>query len=173
LVLIYLCYNRPMKMIYLIRHAKSDWNNPSLDDIDRGLSKRGKKSIPIMAIALKEKNIKPDLILSSPAKRAKLTIKKLLKELGLKDEIIYEDSLYMADPDTILSIINEINDKANSIFIVGHNPGLTEFANLIDNKTIGNIPTLGIIALKYKIKKWKECKYHKSRVEFFIYPKMF
>lgn len=162
-----------MKTIYLIRHARSDWSEPLIEDIDRGLNARGKKSIPIIAKELKEKKIKPDIIISSPAKRAKLTIKGLLKELDGSDKIFYKDDLYMADSDTILSVLKGIKDKYDSVFIVGHNPGLTEFANLMDNKTIENIPTLGIVALKCKIKKWQNCKYHSAKVEFFIYPKMF
>ncbi|KIM03816.1 MAG: phosphohistidine phosphatase [Sulfurovum sp. AS07-7] len=162
-----------MKTIYLIRHAKSDWSEPLLDDKERGLNKKGKKSIPIMAKALKEKKIKPDIIISSPAKRTKLTVTGLLKELRFKTQITYADELYLADPNTILSAVKEINDKYDFVFIIGHNPGLTEFANLMSDADIENIPTLGIVALKCKIKKWKECRYHKASMEFFIYPKMF
>jgi len=144
-----------MKTIYLIRHAKSDWSEPFIGDIDRGLNARGRKSIPIIAKALKEKKIKPDIIISSPAKRAKLTIKGLLKELDRSNKITYKDKLYMADTDTILSVVKEIEDKYDSVFIVGHNPGLTEFVNLMGDKTIENIPTLGIVALKCETKKWQ------------------
>lgn len=162
-----------MKTIYLIRHAKSDWSDATLDDIHRGLNKRGKKSIPIIAKVLKEKKIEPDIIISSPAKRAKLTINRLLKELGYKTKIKYIDELYLANTDTILSITQEINDKYDSVFIIGHNPGLSEFANLMSDADIKNIPTLGIVALKCKTKNWIECGYHKASMEFFIYPKMF
>ena len=144
-----------MKTIYLIRHAKSDWDDLSLGDIDRGLSKRGKKAIPIMAKALYEKKIKPDIIISSSSKRTKLTVEGLLKELDYSTEIIYDDELYLGNPKTILSIIKNTNDKYKSIFIVGHNPGITEFANLMGDKEIENIPTLGIVALKCKIKNGK------------------
>ncbi|MBD3844044.1 MAG: histidine phosphatase family protein [Campylobacterales bacterium] len=161
-----------MKTIYLIRHAKSDWSDAALDDINRGLNKRGKKSIPIMAKVLKEKKIKPDIIISSPAKRTKLTINRLLKELGYKTKIKYTDELYLADPNTILSVVKEINDKYDSVFIIGHNPGLSEFANLMSDADIKNIPTLGIVAIKCKIKNWIECGYQAS-MQFFIYPKMF
>ena len=79
----------------------------------------------------------------------------------------------MADTDTILSVVKEIEDKYDSVFIVGHNPGLTEFVNLMGDKTIENIPTLGIVALKCETKKWQNCGYHGAKTEFFIYPKMF
>ncbi|MBD3788786.1 MAG: histidine phosphatase family protein [Campylobacterales bacterium] len=161
-----------MKTIYLIRHAKSDWSAPDTYDAQRGLSKRGKKAIPIMAKALHEKHIKPDLIISSPAKRTKLTAKGLLKELGYSQKIIYQDDLYLADPDTMLSVVKSIDDKYRSIFLIGHNPGITEFANLMSDGEIENIPTLGIVALHCTSKRWEDCGYHHASLEFFIYPKM-
>lgn len=162
-----------MKTIYLIRHAKSDWSDFNTDDAERGLNERGKRDIPLMAKELHKKNIKPDLIISSSSKRTKLTVQGLLKELDYSIETIHDDELYLATPNTILSIIKNTNDKYKSIFIVGHNPGITDFANLISDDNIENIPTLGIVALKCAVKKWEECKYHNAKVEFFIYPKMF
>lgn len=173
LVLIYLCYNTPMKTIYLIRHAKSDWSDFNINDAKRGLSERGKKDIPLMANELHKKNIKPDLIISSSSNRTKLTVEGIFKRLNYSTEIIYNDELYLANPKTILSLIQNVNDKYKSIFVVGHNPGITDFANLMSDADIENIPTLGIVALKCEVKKWKECKYHDAKVEFFIYPKMF
>ncbi len=162
-----------MKTIYLIRHAKSDWSNAFLDDFDRDLNKRGKKSITIMAKVLKEKKIKPDIIISSPAKRTKSTIERLLKKLEFKEKITYLNKLYLADSEAILSIIKNIDNKYDSVFIIGHNPGLTDFVNLMTNVNINNIPTLGIIEMKCESEEWRDCKYHKAKVEFFIYPKMF
>ncbi|MDD5548102.1 MAG: histidine phosphatase family protein, partial [Sulfurovaceae bacterium] len=149
-----------MKTIYLIRHAKSDWNDFNIVDAKRGLSERGKRDIPLMAKELHEKNIKPDLIISSSSKRTKLTVEGLLKELDYSIKIIYDDELYLANPKTILSIIKNINDKHKSIFIVGHNPGITDFANLMSDANIENVPTLGIVALKCPLQSWKDCGYH-------------
>ncbi len=162
-----------MKTIYLIRHAKSDWGDFDINDAKRGLSERGKRDIPLMANELHKKNIKPDLIISSSSNRTKLTVQGLLKELDYSIKTIYDDELYLATPNTILSIIKNTNDKYKSIFIVGHNPGITDFANLMSDADIENIPTLGIVALKCKTKKWKGCKFNSAKVEFFIYPKMF
>jgi len=162
-----------MKNLYLIRHAKSDWSDVSKSDFDRSLNKRGEKAILTMAKALKEKKIMPDIILSSSAKRAKLTAKGLAKEIEYSGKIKYIDALYMAEPETIQGLIKDINNKYDSLFIVGHNPETTELSNMLIDDYIDNVPTLGIVALKLPINDWKAFKIGKGKMQFFIYPKMF
>ena len=162
-----------MKNVYLIRHAKSNWNDESKSDFERGLNKRGQKAIPTMANALKEKQIIPDLILSSAAKRTKLTAKGLAKEIGYTGEIQYTDTLYMAEPEEVLSLIQNMNDKYDTVFIVGHNPETTELSNIMTNCYIDNVPTLGIVAIKLPVSSWKHVVTEEGKLTFFIYPKMF
>jgi len=162
-----------MKNLYLIRHAKSDWNDESKSDFDRGLNKRGEKAILTMAKALKEKKVMPDLILCSSAKRAKLTAKGLAKKIGYHGEIKYIAALYMAEPETIQELIKDINNTVNTLFIVGHNPETTGLSNMLINDYIDNVPTLGIVALMLPIDDWKAFKLEKGKIQFFIYPKMF
>ncbi len=162
-----------MKNLYLIRHAKSDWSNENKSDFDRGLNKRGEKAIPTMANALKKKKIMPDLILSSSAKRAKLTAKGLAQKIGYSGEIKYINALYMAEPETIQERIKDLNDKYDTVFVVGHNPETTELSNMIIDTYIDNVPTLGIVAFNFSIDHWKSFKFDKGKMQFFIYPKMF
>ena len=162
-----------MKKLYLIRHAKSDWSDPGKDDFDRGLNKRGKRSIPLMAKALKEKRIMPDLILSSSAKRAKKTAKGLAKALGYKGEIIFNEALYFTEPEEMIEMIRNVDDRYKSIFLVGHNPEITELSNMLTEVYIDNIPTLGIVSLAFNIEKWNEIGRGKGKMETFIFPKMF
>ena len=162
-----------MKHLYLIRHAKSDWSDESKSDFDRGLNKRGKKAILTMANALKERKVMPDIILCSSAKRAKLTAKGLAKEINYCGGITYIDALYMADPETVHALIQDVNDKYNSLFIVGHNPETTELCNIMTDEYIENVPTLGIVALNLPIAHWKELKMGVNQLKFFIYPKLF
>ncbi|MFA5502170.1 MAG: histidine phosphatase family protein [Sulfurovaceae bacterium] len=161
-----------MKTLYLIRHAKSDWSEENTADLDRGLSKRGSKDLKAMGSYLLEKKIKPDLILSSPALRAKLTAKKISKKIKYDKDIKYIDKLYMPDLETILDILSDQKDKNKSIFVVNHNPALTELANILADEYIDNIPTLGIVAIKLDIKKWKDIKDHKGKMDMFVYPKL-
>jgi phosphohistidine phosphatase len=162
-----------MKNLYLIRHAKSDWSDESKSDFERGLNKRGKKAIFIMANALKEKKVMPDLILSSSAKRAKLTAKGFAKEIDYRGKIQYIDALYMAEPETIVKLIKDVNNTVDTLFIVGHNPETTEFSNMITDAYIDNVPTLGIVAFKLPVDHWGEFKLGEGKMQFFIYPKMF
>ena len=162
-----------MKNLYLIRHAKSDWNDESKSDFERSLNKRGEKAILTMAKALKEKKVMPDIILSSSAKRAKLTAKGLAKEIEYSGEIKYIDALYMAEPETIQGFIKDVSNKYDTLFVVGHNPETTELSNILIDDYIDNVPTLGIVALKLPIDDWKAFKMGKGKMQFFIYPKMF
>jgi phosphohistidine phosphatase len=162
-----------MKNLYLIRHAKSDWSDASKSDYDRGLNKRGKKSILTMSNALKDKHILPDLILSSSAKRTKLTTKGLVKGIGYTGEIKYIDTLYMAEPQEVITLIQNIEDKYNTVFIVGHNPETTELSYMITNSYIDNVPTLGIVSIELPIDSWKNMNISDGALKFFIYPKMF
>jgi len=167
------CYTIVMKNLYLIRHAKSDWSDGSQSDFERGINKRGQKAILTMAEVLKKKKIMPDLILSSSAKRAKLTADGLAENIGYSGNIKYSDALYMAEPLEIIRIIKEIKDKYDTVFIIGHNPETTELTDLMQDDYIDNVPTLGIVALNVSIKHWKKIKAEKVKLDFFIYPKMF
>ncbi len=162
-----------MKHLYLIRHAKSDWSDPSLNDFDRGLSPRGKKDIVLMANSLKEKKIEPDYILCSLAKRAKRTAKGLLKEAELDKKIVYKKDLYLSTPEHIIEVIKTIDTKHKNVFIFGHNPELTELSNLLLDESIDNVPTLGIVGICIAIKHWEKLSPKKARLDFFIYPKLF
>ncbi len=161
-----------MKTLYLIRHAKSDWSEENKADLDRGLSKRGSKDLKLMGSYLLGKEIKPDLILSSPALRAKLTAKKISKKIKYDKDIKYIDKLYMPDPETILDILSDQKDKNKKIFVINHNPALTELANMLTDESIDNVPTLGIVAIKFDIKKWKDIKETKGKMDLFVYPKL-
>jgi phosphohistidine phosphatase len=162
-----------MKKLYLIRHAKSDWSDLGKRDFDRGLNKRGKRSIPLMAEALKERGVMPDLILSSAAKRAKRTAKGLAKEMGYQGEIHFDEALYFTEPEEMMEKVRETDDSIEKLFLIGHNPEMTELVNRLTDTYIDNIPTLGIVALSLSIERWEAFEAHTANMDFFIFPKMF
>ncbi len=105
-----------MRELILIRHAKSDWSKILLDDFERPLNKRGEKNAPFMAKILKKEIQKPDLIISSPSFRTKLTLEYFLKEFEYKGEVIFEKSIYEAPFENLLKAIKNIDDKYKTIF---------------------------------------------------------
>ena len=165
-----------MKPLYLIRHAKSSWDDPELSDFDRPLNKRGQKDAPRMGKRLKEKRVTPDRMITSPAVRALATCKEIARVLGFAEEkIITDRRLYHADEDQILKVIKELKDSPRDseeiVMLFGHNPGLTEFANSLLNETIDNIPTTGVVAATLNIDHWKDALFGCGTMDFFDFPK--
>lgn len=161
-----------MKTLILIRHAKSDWGNPSLSDFDRPLNERGKRDAPVMAKRLLDKKIKIDHFIASPAKRAAKTAKYFAEAFEFKkDKIDFKEKLYMADSSTFYSTIEKTSDKHETIALFSHNFGITDFANLLTNASIDNIPTCGVFAVKADCDKWKDFKDANKEFLFFDYPK--
>ena len=161
-----------MKTLYLFRHAKSSWEDSSLGDFDRPLNERGKRDAPIMAERLLKKEVLPDLILSSSAKRAKKTAKKVAKGIGYpKKEIEYKRAIYDSDEDDLLKLIKQISDSYESLMLFGHNPEFTGFANDLADEAIDNIPTAGVVCIEFEVENWADIEIGKGNMVFFDYPK--
>jgi phosphohistidine phosphatase len=161
-----------MKHILIIRHAKSSWAEIGQRDFDRPLNERGLRDAPEMAKRLVNKNISIDLFISSEAKRALTTSKLMMKEMKMReDQLIVKKDLYHAPPSVILSSIQQSNDQFDSIAIVCHNPGITEFANIIQGLSIDNVPTCGMLALQSDVAEWEEVSIKNLFFDFFDYPK--
>jgi phosphohistidine phosphatase len=164
-----------MKTVYLIRHAKSSWEDDTLPDFDRPLNERGKTDAPRMGKRLKEKQIAPDLLLSSPAKRALSTAKRIAVALDYpKEKIKTDQALYHADEDEILNVIRSANDKNDCILVFGHNPGLTDFVNSMNNdrkQFIDNVPTCGIAAFRFDVSSWRQIDFGKGDLILYDFPK--
>lgn len=161
-----------MKKILLIRHAKSNLNNSGLNDFDRPLNERGKEDALFMGKRLFSKKIFPDIIISSPAKRALSTVRKIAKEINyLDDKIIYNENLYLAHIPDFIEIINNISSSISSVFIVSHNPGITEIAEYLTGELINIIPTTGLVCIEFNKYSWQSIKKKEGRMIFFDYPK--
>ncbi|MDP3464722.1 MAG: histidine phosphatase family protein [Sulfuricurvum sp.] len=161
-----------MKTLYIIRHAKSDWDDLSLSDFERPLNKRGEKNALFMGELLTHNNVHPDLIVSSPAVRAKTTAKEIAKKVNYDTKkIVYAEGLYLADVDTIEGVLKKVSSSKKTVFIVGHNPGLTLFAEYISGYDIDNIPTCGIFCVKLKNDDWKSIGRGMAEFVSFDYPK--
>lgn len=161
-----------MKSLFIVRHAKSSWDDINLRDFDRPLSDRGKKDAPKMGKRLKERDIAPDILISSPAVRAFSTCRDIASVLKFPFDVIKTDKrLYHADETSILNILKEINNNFNAAMIFGHNPGFTEFANSLLDESIDNIPTCGVVGCKLAIEQWSDIRWGCGEMNFFDYPK--
>jgi phosphohistidine phosphatase len=160
------------KILLLIRHAKSSWNDPSLSDFERPLNDRGKKDAPEMAKKLSDKKIDFDAFVSSPAKRARQTCKYFAKALDLgKKKIVSEPKLYEAGEENFYEVIEALKNKWDHVAIFSHNPGITAFANSLTETRIDDMPTCSIFAVKINSDKWKNFKAAKKEFLFFDFPK--
>lgn len=158
--------------LYLVRHAKSSWENPDLSDFDRPLNERGRKDAPRMGKRLKEREIVPDLMLSSPAKRAITTCKEIATILSYDVSRIKNDPrIYHANEEELFNVLSELNDTQKNVMLFGHNPAFTNLANTLFNEHILNIPTCGIVGGVLKIKSWKEISAGCGELKFFDFPK--
>ena len=161
-----------MKRLVLIRHAKSSWANPDLTDFDRPLNKRGKRDAPFMADRLRQRGIKPDLIYSSTAKRARKTAKKIARGVGYEtDAIVKMGEIYAASVSTLLAVIQNCPQQVDTLFLVGHNFELTDLAEMLTGETLLNIPTCGIVSISYGDNSWRAVGEKRGQMDFFDYPK--
>lgn len=126
-----------VKTLYLLRHAKSDWDDPTLSDHDRPLAARGRRTAPLMAEALRTKAIAPDLVLCSTAVRARQTLA-LVKGAFPNAPCREDRSLYTFDHATLAHHLQGLGDSVTSALVVGHNPALQDLALMLCNPADGN-----------------------------------
>ena len=160
-----------MKTLFLIRHAKSSRDDPSLADKDRPLNDRGKRDAPRMGKRLAKRDVKPDLILSSPTARALKTAEIIAKELDYKRKnILVDDRLYAVEADELLDVLHELGDKVRCAMLVGHNPEVTELAHRLSSK-ITHMPTCAVADFTFDAKSWSRIGKDEPVKVAFDYPK--
>lgn len=160
------------KYLYLVRHAKSSWDDPSLDDYHRPLSARGERDAPDMGHRLSQRKVIPDLMLASPATRALTTCQLIAEKLEYPLEAIEKDEdIYLGSSDDLLEVVRQIEVTWRTVLLFGHNPGFTDFANKLNKTDINNIPTCGVVLCQFDVDKWEEIRYGSGKQLFFDYPK--
>ncbi len=163
-----------MKRLVLIRHAKSSWSDPAAADFDRKLNKRGKRDAPFMAEKLANRGVHADLIISSPAKRAKKTAQYMAKRTGYEcRKIYYPVEAYSFSASDLFEIIRKIDDNYGEVLFIGHNYGITDLAAQLTGETLMSIPTAGIVAMTSKIASWSKIRPNCATLQFFDFPKKY
>ncbi len=162
----------PMKTLYLLRHAKSSWNDSGLKDFDRPLSSRGFRDAPAMAMRFASCGNQLQCIVTSPAKRASTTARLFANNIGFSSvDIASNADLYFAGTGMLLKVASMLGNEYSSAMLVGHNPAITEFANLMAVSNIDNVPTCGLVKLGLEIINWSDIKAGAAHLLEFDYPK--
>ncbi len=152
------------KLVYLIRHAKSDWTTGVKRDFDRPLNARGQRDAPVMAALLDDLGVKPDLIVTSPALRALTTARVFQERLQISPErFILQERIYEATPRTILEIIQALPENVHTVLLFGHNMTFTELKHHFDPASHENVPTCGIVMLEGEMEHWSEFNYPRAK----------
>jgi Phosphohistidine phosphatase SixA len=159
-----------MKTLYVLRHAKSSWEDSDLADFDRPLNERGKTAAPFMGKVMKDKKLAPGLILSSPAVRARETARLVKQSAGLDAEIEHNERIYEASPQTLQHVVSSIDDSFESAMIVGHNPGMEGFVRLISGKQ-ESMPTGSLAIIDLDISSWASIRQAAGTLRQVIRPK--
>jgi phosphohistidine phosphatase len=164
---------RTLLRLTLVRHAKTEPGRPGQEDWDRALEPRGQRDAPEMARRVKEYEPKCDCVLSSPAVRAITTATIMVRELGVSAQKVQQDErLYLASPKAMLAVIRELGGRSRHLMVVGHNPGITEFADKISaERSIDNMPTCAVYTLQFEIKDWSELEWSSGIDAELDYPK--
>lgn len=162
-----------MKTIYFVRHAKSSWDDITLDDHDRPLNSRGKRDAPMMAQRLADLGVTADGLVSSTARRAKDTSEAFRRALDISAaNCQYDQSLYHAWPAGIEKRVQKVSDDWDTVLFFGHNPGYTDLANQPKHQSfIGNVPTCGIVMVEADVDSWTNFTLAKARRAGYFYPK--
>lgn len=161
-----------MKKLYIVRHAKSSWDDPYLRDFDRPLNKRGKKNVPDMGQRLAKLGVLPDLITSSPANRALTTARGIAREIGYpNDKIVEEPDLYHASSSSIKQTVANAPDTADTLMIFGHNPGFTSLISDLSDFNLWNLPTCAVCGIQFQVDSWQEIRNTRGVKFYYDYPK--
>ena len=161
-----------MKIIYFLRHAKSDWSGRNQKDFDRGLNDRGLVDAPRLGESLLQKKTNIESVYSSSAKRTRMTSELVLESLNFQGPINFLDELYECSLLDMLNIINDFSDDINNVMIVGHNPSISYVCDYLGANGVGDLPTCGLVKMIFDVNEWAAISKDSGVVEYTLFPKM-
>jgi phosphohistidine phosphatase len=159
-----------MKTLLILRHAKSSWKDVSLSDFERPLNDRGRNAAPLVGGLIKEKRIKPDLVLCSPAERARETAALVLKSSKIECPLRYDQRIYEAGVSDLLEVISQVGVESRTLLIVGHNPGLD---GLLERLTGDgrHMSTAALAQVSIDIEEWGSILDHTGHLDWIVKPR--
>jgi len=159
-----------MKKLLILRHAKSSWDNPDLADFDRPLNQRGVIASPFMGELIARKQYLPEVIISSPAKRASQTALLVKASSGSNADVKYDERIYEASPQALRQVVSELGDDTSSAMIVGHNPGIEGFIKYLTGR-LESMPTAALASITLNIDSWSDLSIDCGEIQEILRPK--
>ena len=160
------------RSLILIRHTKSNWGDFSLPDFDRPIKKERVEDAKNMASELKSLGVEPDLIICSPAKRTRQTAEYFYDKLKYDErKVEFDKRIYESTAEDVMQVIREVDPKVKTLVIIGHNPSLTNLANMFAENSIDEVPTTGVVWLEFTLKDWEIYKLTHCKLKAFLTPK--
>ena len=160
-----------MKRLLLMRHAKSSWDEEGLADFDRPLNERGLRDAPRVGLYLRAQKLRPDLVLSSPAERARRTAALVSEAARLQTgRIRHDERIYEADSARLLEVVSQLEEDAEEVLLVGHNPGMEQLLQLLTGES-RRMTTAAVALVTLDIEKWNKAREHAGRLEWHVRPK--
>lgn len=165
-----------MRRLFLLRHAKSSWDDPTLADIDRPLAPRGRRAAKAMAAHLRESETPPELVLCSPSRRTRQTLDRIAPSLGRGTVVRIEPELYEASAATLLKKLRELPDDVGSVMLIAHNPGTQDLALSLattDSESpemVRKFPTAALATMEPEVT-WRDLAPGRAKLVSFVRPK--
>lgn len=159
-----------MKTLFLLRHAKSSWKDTTLPDFERPLNKRGRRAAPLIGKFMRRQKLKPELILCSPAERARQTVALVGEAANFKAELRYDERIYEASLMTLLLVVSEIDEGAEKVLLVGHNPGFEELLESLTGE-VHRMPTAALAHITLNIEHWVDAREQSGELVQLVKPK--
>jgi phosphohistidine phosphatase len=159
-----------MKTLYLLRHAKSSWDDRSLKDFDRPLNDRGLKAAPKIGAYIRKEKIRPEMIVSSPAVRAKQTTTLVCEAAGLASPVTFDERIYEASARRLFEIVSGFPDHIGTAMMVGHNPGFEELLVALTGES-QRMPTAALTCIELHVEKWSDVSADSGKLKWLVKPK--
>lgn len=169
-----------MKRLLLLRHAKSDWDDPAMRDFDRTLTERGNRAAARIGRLFKDERFDPAVIVSSPAVRTRQTVDSLERGMGRPLDVVWDERIYMAAADTLHDVVRGLDDRHASALVIGHNPGLEDLSMALIGSgdkdaraaLAQKFPTAALADLSFAVDSWAQVARGSGRLTRFIRPRL-
>lgn len=167
-----------MKTLFVLRHAKSDWGDPSLKDFDRPLNERGWNAAKSMGQEMRERDLAPDLVLSSPSARTTETLARVEEGFGVKFQVVEDRRIYLAETETLVELVLGAPCRTERLMIVGHNPGMHELVlalaegpHELREEIARKYPTAALAEISFDVDDWPDVSLGSGRLRNFLRPR--